>query len=49
MKFQKGAGHLKLTTINRLMEMLEFAERQKFLAVVPYIEQAIRNVIADRK
>lgn len=43
MKFNTGIDP-KVATINRLMEMLAFAE-QRYPAVVPFIEQAIRNAV----
>lgn len=44
MKMQAGAGDRRLTTIARLLILLDHAERTGHLNAVPYIEQAIRTV-----
>jgi hypothetical protein len=46
MKFGTG-NNPKVITIGRLMEMLVFAERTGKFAVVPFIEQAIRNLVLE--
>lgn len=48
MKFRKGQKP-QIAVINRLMEMLLYAEKTGRVALVPFIEQAIREVAVELK